>query len=108
MPRISTARGEEVVIESGGGKKEGENLLAPSFFLKHFGYWSFGSSAVIPSAHQYMQVLQGEPNSLKPSRSSCSSETPAARISTPLLSWIGPLNTSKRVNLPSSAALRVS
>src|SRR3972149_12137002 len=66
-----------------------------------------GSSAGRPWAHQYIQVLHGDPNSLKPSRSSCSSETPSARIWLPLLSKIGPLNTSKRVNLPASASANV-
>ena len=62
---------------------------------------SFGSSLVMPSAHQYMQALHPSP---APggnwSRSDCSSFAPAGRISLPVLSLIGPAKTSNRPNVP--------
>src|SRR5690349_18450410 len=69
-----------------------------------------GNSAVIPSAHHFIQtsILQGRPNSGKASRSTCCRLCPSGRTSFPLLSLIGPLNTSKRVNSPASICARVS
>ena len=55
------------------------------------GYWEAGISPLMPSTSQFMQVVQLSWAALGNwSRSDCSSFSPAARISAPLLSLIGP------------------
>src|SRR6185436_9763363 len=90
--------------------KNGAEPFRRALPQSYFTYYppSFGSSAVTPSAHQYMPVLQGTSPPAKQSISICSSFSPAASTSLPWLSLIGPANTSKRSNSPASILARVS
>src|SRR5215208_123686 len=87
--------------------KKGQNYIVLPHPTNQF---YSGNSAVIPSAHHFIQTstVHGKPNSGKASRSTCSRLCPSVRTTLPLLSLMGPLNTSKRVNSPASIWSRVS
>ena len=80
--------------------------LVPIWPLLHKTVYCFGSSAVMPSAHQFMQYLHSRPWSTRRELIEVSLFhflACSGTMTLPLLSLIGPEKTSKRLNSPVSA-----
>jgi len=100
--RISLQRADPRRVKPGPGKE-----LLPA--LARQIYWvSFGSSAVIPSAHQYMQYWHSRPAAPGGnwSMSACTNFSPAGTMTLPCCP-LSPGKTSKRLNCRRASVQRI-